>query len=91
VPFAHALTEVEVRGCAAVVQIWARGRVVAAHPRGTAARNVFDPAHYEGADTERVLAPVPLGKMGKRMQEILAMPPERRPIDQYAAYAEVAR
>jgi len=91
VPFVHALTEVEVRGCAAVVQIWADGRVVAAHPRGTAARNVFDPAHYEGADTERVLAPVPLGRMGRRMQEILAMPPERRPIDQYEAYAEVAR
>ena len=32
-----------------------------------------------------------MGKMGKRMQEILAMPPERRPINQYAAYAEVAR
>jgi hypothetical protein len=29
--------------------------------------------------------------MGRRMQEIAAMPPERRPIDQYAAYAEVAR
>jgi hypothetical protein len=40
---------------------------------------------------QRVEAPVPLGRMGRRMQEILALAPERRPIDQYAAYAEVAR
>lgn len=91
VPFVHALTEVEVRGCAAVVQIWAAGRVVAVHPRGTAARNVFDPAHWEGADTERVLAPAPLGKMGRRLQELWQLAPERRPIDLYAALAEVAR
>lgn len=91
VPFEHALTEVEVRGCAAAVQIWAAGRVVATHPRGTAARNVFDPAHWDGPDTDRVLAPAPLGRMGRRMQEILAMRPEQRPIDQYAAYAEAAR
>jgi hypothetical protein len=91
VPFEHALTEVEVRGCASTVQVWADGRVVAAHPRGTAARNVFDFAHWEGPDTDRVLAPAPLGKMGRRMQEILAMRPEQRPIDQYAAYAEAAR
>jgi transposase len=91
VPFEHALTEVEVRGCASAVQIWADGRVVAAHPRGTAARNVFDPAHYEGADTERVLAPAPLGRMGRRLQELWQLAPERRPIDLYAALAEVAR
>ncbi len=54
-------------------------------------RLVIDPSHYEGASTERVQAPVPLGRMGRRMQEILALAPERRPIDQYAAYAEVAR
>jgi hypothetical protein len=52
---------------------------------------VIDPRHYEGTSTERVEAPVPLGRMGRRMQEILALAPERRPIDQYAAYAEVAR
>lgn len=91
VPFAYALQEVEVRGCAAVVQIWADGRIVAEHPRGTAARNVFDPAHYEGPDTERVLAPAPLGKMGRKLQELWQLTPERRPIDLYAALAEVAR
>jgi hypothetical protein len=81
----------EVRGCAATVQMWAEGGIVASHPRHTRARLVVDPRHYEGPDTERVLAPVPLGRMGRRMQEILAMAPERRPIDQYAAYAGVAR
>jgi len=91
VPFAWAHQEVEVRGCAAVVQIWADGRIVAEHPRRTAARNVFDPAHWEGPDTERVLAPAPLGKMGRRLQELWQLAPERRPIDLYAALAEVAR
>jgi transposase len=91
VPFAYAHQEVEVHGCAAVVQIWAAGRVVAEHPRGTPARNVFDPAHYEGVDTERVLAPAPLGRMGRKLQEIWQLAPERRPIDLYAALAEVAR
>lgn len=91
VPFSYAHQEVEVRGCAAVVQIWADGRVVAAHPRGTAARNVFDPAHYEGTDTDRVLAPAPLGKMGRKLQELWQLTPEQRPISLYAALAEVAR
>jgi len=57
----------------------------------TRARIVLEPSPYEGESTERVIAPVPLGRMGRRMQEIWAMAPERRPIDQYAAYAEVAR
>jgi hypothetical protein len=38
-----------------------------------------------------VLPPVPLGKMGRRLQELWAMPVERRPLDLYAALAEVAR
>jgi transposase len=91
VPFRFAEQRVEVRGCTATVQLWAEGAIVASHPRRTRWRLVIDPRHYEGASTERVEAPVPLGRMGRRMQEIWAMPPERRPIDQYAAYAEVAR
>ena len=91
VPFRWADQMVEVRGCTATVQMWAEGAVVASHPRRTRWRLVLDPSHYEGASTERVAAPVPLGRMGRRMQEILALAPERRPIDQYAAYAEVAR
>jgi hypothetical protein len=91
VPFRFADQMVEMRGCTATVQVWAEGQVVASHPRRTRWRLVIDPSHYEGASTERVEAPVPLGRMGRRMQEILALAPERRPIDQYAAYAEVAR
>jgi transposase len=91
VPFRFVDQTVEVRGCAATVQVWAEGRLVAEHARCTRQRLLIDPRHYEGESTERVLAPTPLGRMGRRMQEIWAMAPERRPIDQYAAYAEVAR
>jgi hypothetical protein len=91
VPFRLVGETVEVRGCTATVQVWAEGQVVAEHARRTRQRILIDPSHYEGTSTPRVWAPTPLGRMGRRMQEILAMAPERRPIDQYAAYAEVAR
>jgi hypothetical protein len=91
VPFRLAETVVEVRGCARVVQVWAEGRVVAEHPRHSRERIWIDPGHYEGPSTDRVMAPVPLGKMGRRLQEIWAMAPEQRPIDLYADLAGVAR
>jgi hypothetical protein len=87
-PFHFAGQEVELRGCAETVQVWAEGQVVAEHPRPTRARVIFDPRHWEGPSMERVEAPVPLGRMGRRLQELLAMAPERRPIDLYAALAE---
>ena len=91
VPFVYAERELEVRGCAEVVQMWTDGKVVASHPRRTRSRLLIDPAHYEGPGDERVAAPVPLGRMGRRLEEIAAMVPERRPLDLYAALAEVAR
>ena len=91
VPFVYAERELEVRGCAEVVQMWTDGKVVASHPRRTRSRLLIDPAHYEGPGDDRVAAPVPLGKMGRRLEEIAAMVPERRPLDLYAALAEVAR
>jgi transposase len=91
VPFPHARQEVEVRGCAEVIQVWSDGKLRAEHPRGTRSRLLIDPAHYEGPSTDRVEAPVPLGKMTRRLQEIAAMVPEQRPLDLYAAVAEVAR
>jgi len=91
VPFVYAERELEVRGCAEVVQMWIDGKGVASHPRRTRSRLLIDPAHYEGPGDDRVVAPVPLGKMGRRLQEIAAMVPERRPLDLYAALAEVAR
>jgi hypothetical protein len=91
VPFRWLGQRVEVRGCAGSVQILAEGRVVAHHPRGTAERILIDPRHYEGTPTESVLPPPPLGRMGRRLQAIAEMAPQRRPLDLYAALAEVAR
>lgn len=90
-PFRYVGTRVEVRGCAGKVQILAEGRVVREHPRHTRELILNDPRCYEGEPTERVRPPLPLGRMGRRLQEILEMPVERRPMDLYAALAEVAR
>lgn len=81
----------EVRGCATTVQILAENAIVAVHARHTPHRLVIDPKHYEGASTERVTAPPPLGKMGTRMLELAAEPVAHRAIDLYARLAEVAR
>jgi len=91
VPFRLCGLAVEVRGCGDVVQVWHDGQVVAEHPRRTQERLLLDPSHYEGEADERVVPPVPLGKMGRRLQEILDMPVEQRPLDLYAALAEVSR
>lgn len=91
VPFTYVGTEVEVRGGAGKVQILADGRVVREYPRHTQELILIDPSCYEGEATDRVVPPTPLGKMGRRMQEILALPVEQRPVDLYAALSEVAR
>jgi transposase len=91
VPFAHVRTSVEVRGCANTVQFLAHNTVVAVHPRHTAERLVIDPAHYEGASTPRVVAPPPLGRLGRRLQELAQKPVVHRSMDLYALLAEVAR
>jgi transposase len=91
VPFAHLGRAVTVHGCSRVVQVWFDGRVVAEHPRQGRERIVIDPRHYEGAATKDVLPPLPLGRMGRRLQSIAEMEPQKRPLDLYAALAEVAR
>ena len=91
VPFELLGQRVEVRGCSRVVQAYARSGIVAAHPRQGRERIVIDPQHYEGEPRAGVLPPVPLGRMGRRLAEIAAMPPQTRPLDLYAALAEVAR
>lgn len=91
VPFALAGQAVEIRGCAQTVEIWSSGQKVASYPRHTKARLLLDPRCYEGEDTERVAAPVLLGKMGARLEELYAMPVEQRPLDLYAALSEVSR
>jgi transposase len=91
VPFRFLGRTVEVRGCSGTVQILADGAVVATHQRHTKELILIDVRHYEGERTEHVLPPLPLGRMGKRLQELAAMTPEQRPVDLYAALAEVAR
>jgi hypothetical protein len=91
VPFVLCKLLVEVRGCAEVVQIWHEGQVVAEHPRHSRQRLVLNPSHYDGPGNDRVAPPVPLGKLGRKLQEIVLQPVEQRPVDLYAALAEVAR
>jgi len=91
VPFALLGKQVEVRGCARMVQVVHDGRVVAEHERRTRERIVIDPRHYDGEAGGDVLPPVPLGRMGRRLEEIARMQPQNRPVDLYAALAEVAR
>jgi transposase len=91
VPFVLCGLAVEVRGGVGVVQVLHDGRVVVEHRRGTAERLLIDPSHYDGPGDSRVSAPVPLGQLGRRLQEIVLQPVEQRPLDLYAALAEVAR
>jgi len=91
VPFAYVGTEVEVRGGAGRAQVLAEGRVVQEYPRHTEERILLDPRCYEGPATDRVAPPPPLGRLGRKMQELLELPVEKRPLDLYAALAEVAR
>ena len=91
VPFELVGRRVEVRGCAETVQVLADGRVVQEYPRRTPERILIDPACYEGEPTAELLPPRPLGRMGQKLQEIVEMPVEQRPLDLYGALAEVAR
>jgi transposase len=91
VPFELLGRQVEVRGCARMVQVVHDGAVVAEHPRGSRERILITPAHYQGEATADVLPPMPLGRMGKKLQQIAEMSPAQRPLDLYAALAEVAR
>lgn len=91
VPFAWVGQRVELRGAAETVQILAGGQVIASHPRHTATRVVIDPAHYEGPGSARIEAPLPLGRLGRRLETLASLPVAQRPVDLYAALAEVAR
>ena len=90
-PFAHVAQRFEVRGCASTVQILAGNAIVAEHPRHSRERLLIDPAHYEGPATARIAPPTPLGRMGRRLQELAQMPVAHRAIDLYAQLAEVTR
>jgi transposase len=91
VPFAFAGRTVEVRGCAGRVQILGDAGVLREYPRHSAERLLLDPSCYEGKATAEARPPPPLGRMGRRLQEICAMPVAKRPLDLYAALAEASR
>ncbi|MHC4067492.1 MAG: IS21 family transposase [Planctomycetota bacterium] len=91
VPFGYVGRSVEVRGCAREVQIFGDDRLLRQYPRHTAERLLIDASCYDGPPTDRVLPPPPLGRMGRRLEEIRTAPVEQRPVDLYAALAEVAR
>ncbi len=91
VPFALVGRQVEVRGCHDRVQILAGASIIAAHPRGAQERILLNPQHFECPATDGVQPPQPLGGMGRRLEEIAMMTPDSRPLDLYAALAEVAR
>ena len=78
-------------GCAETVQLLYQTQIIAVHPRHTQERLVIDPQHYEGPPTERVQAPPPLGRLGRRMLELASAPVAHRSIDYYVALTEVAR
>jgi hypothetical protein len=91
VPFLWVNKNVEVRGCERVVQVLCDGKILCEHPRHSRQRIVLDPSHYEGPGNDSVEAPMPLGRMGRRLLELACAPVEQRPLDLYAALAEVAR
>lgn len=91
VPFRLIGETVEVRGIAGAVQVLKACEIVAEHPRGTGRRLLVDQTHYDGESDDRVIAPPPLGKMGKRIQELIDAPVAHRAIETYHMLAEVAR
>jgi hypothetical protein len=93
VPFLYVSRTVEVRGCSGCVQILdpQTAQVLRSYPRHTQERIWTDPSCYDGPGTAEVLPPKPLGRMARKLQEIASLPVQRRPMDLYAALAEVAR
>jgi hypothetical protein len=93
VPFLYAHRCMEVRGCSECVQILdiQTGKLLASCSRHTPQRIWIDPACHDGPGTAEVLPPKPLGRMIRQLQEIAALPLQPRPMDLYAALAQVAR
>ena len=90
-PYGYVGRSVEVRGCSGKVQIVHRDQVLREYPRHLPQRILIDSSCYEGEGPDHVIPPPPLGRMGRKLQELYEMPVEQRPVDLYAALAEVAR
>lgn len=103
VPFAWVGRPVDVWGTLRHVVIRGAGEELARHARGTPARLLLDPAHYEGPSTDRVERPTPLGHRarlqvaglsGTSHRALLLTPsPEQitRPLDDYVRLVEALR
>jgi transposase len=103
VPFAWVGRQVDVLGTHVHVLVWAQGAEIARHARGTRARLLIDPAHYEGPSTDRVERPTPLGQRGRLQMAGLSIGAAHplllladggrvaRPLDEYVQLVEAFR
>jgi len=103
VPFAWVGRHVDVWGTHAHVVIRGVGEELARHARGTAARLLIDTEHYEGASTDRVERPTPLGYraqlqlagLSSASRHALLLTPGRdqiiRPLQDYVELVEALR
>ena len=57
--------------------------------RRTKRRLLIDPAHYEGSSTDMVTAPVPLGRLTRRITDLWDIPVSQRPLDLYEQLLKV--
>ena len=92
VPFACVGRAVQVRGCAATVEIYVEDTCVMSYPRHTACRLLIDQRCYEGAPPDHLEAPTPLGRIGQRivLPKSWDWQAPTRPLDGYAALVERA-
>ncbi|WP_407943279.1 Mu transposase domain-containing protein [Mangrovicoccus ximenensis] len=79
VPFHLIGKTVELRRIAGAVQVLKSCEIVARHPRGKDARLLIDQSHYDGESDDRVIAPPPLCRMGRKIRELIDAPVARRP------------
>lgn len=85
VGFEHAGRMMRVRGCGDTVEVLGGLKVVKRYPRGTASRLLVDQADDDGESTDEVIAPMPLGELGRRIVLERSWEAPRRAIEHYAA------
>jgi hypothetical protein len=83
VPFQYVGRSVSVRGCPGRVEIYSGTEMLATYPRGTECRLLVNQGHYEGEGNEFVMAPTPLGRMGREIVLEKSWEAPSRPIDRY--------
>ena len=81
------------RGCNGFLQIIDpdSGAVVHQYPRNTEPKLLIEPSHYEEDPAGQVKAPLPLGRVAQRLQQIAEEEIQTRSIDCYARLAELAK